>query len=322
MKIGASAIAVLATRLSNTILCHMPRNELTTLRTKIRGVIASELAPAWIAELEKASSYLLASQKRSEQRDRAGRWAKAIQQIDANDVSHPLHAWVSVAAADDYKTGREKVHAGLRVKEAKAVTRFVDFRRELVLTAVLTILCGLALAFLSVGRVQTLARESEARYREVVLAREELHRLSARLVSAQEEERRKLSRELHDEVGQAMSALLVELGNLDSALPPEDDALHRRLQAVRNQARERAWAAGASPDLTGLARIDFDDDGSFSLNELQQGRVNSAYFVQQATDPRRVVRPAQFVEVSPAAPSESIARQLDGSGGSTFAPAP
>jgi signal transduction histidine kinase len=124
----------------------------------------------------------------------------------------------------------------LGVGESNLARVFVAFRRELVLTAGLATLFGLALAFLSVGRVQALERESQARYQEVVLAREELHRLSARLVSAQEEERRRLSRELHDEVGQAMSALLVELGNLDSALPAEDDVLHGRVQAVRKLA--------------------------------------------------------------------------------------
>jgi signal transduction histidine kinase len=113
---------------------------------------------------------------------------------------------------------------------------FADFRREIVLVASLTILFGVGLAILSIGRVQVLERESDQRYRVVVRTREELHRLSARLVAAQEEERRKVSRELHDEIGQSMSALLVELGTLDSMLPPADTALHGQLQRVKHLA--------------------------------------------------------------------------------------
>jgi signal transduction histidine kinase len=42
--------------------------------------------------------------------------------------------------------------------------------------------------------------------------REDLERLSARLVDAQEQERRTLARELHDEVGQALTAIKMEIG--------------------------------------------------------------------------------------------------------------
>ncbi|MDR3699785.1 MAG: histidine kinase [Candidatus Sulfopaludibacter sp.] len=120
--------------------------------------------------------------------------------------------------------------------EVRVANVFAGFRREILLTALLTVLFGMALAFLAIGRVQALERESELRFRQVVLAREELHKLSARIVSAQEEERRNLSRELHDEVGQSMSALLVELGNLDSMLPPGNASAHEQLQRVRKLA--------------------------------------------------------------------------------------
>src|SRR5688572_2043078 len=42
--------------------------------------------------------------------------------------------------------------------------------------------------------------------------REDLERLSARLVSVQEQERRTLARELHDEVGQALTAVKMDIG--------------------------------------------------------------------------------------------------------------
>jgi len=117
-----------------------------------------------------------------------------------------------------------------RVTQAEV---FAGYRREVLVTALLAILLGIGLAVLTVTRVEKLEHESDARYREVVRTREELHRLGARLVSAQEEERRNLSRELHDEVGQAMSALLVELGTLASMVPAENSEAQNQLQRVK-----------------------------------------------------------------------------------------
>jgi signal transduction histidine kinase len=49
----------------------------------------------------------------------------------------------------------------------------------------------------------------------------ELAHLSARMVEQHEEERRRLSRELHDETAQVFSAVKMELGVLRDAVPPE-----------------------------------------------------------------------------------------------------
>jgi signal transduction histidine kinase len=67
----------------------------------------------------------------------------------------------------------------------------------------------------------------------VLNAREELKRLSGELVSAQENERRRLSRELHDEVGQVLSAIVLGLGNLRAALHGDNKPeAFRQLQLV------------------------------------------------------------------------------------------
>ncbi len=95
---------------------------------------------------------------------------------------------------------------------------FAQFRMRLGITLAVTLGLGLVLAAFSMSRILGLEGDAALRYTEIVKAREELKELSARLVEAQENERRAISRELHDEVGQSLSALLVELGNLSAAL--------------------------------------------------------------------------------------------------------
>jgi signal transduction histidine kinase len=105
---------------------------------------------------------------------------------------------------------------------------------------------GLVLAIGSAIYILRLERQERLRYAELAHNREELQALSARLVDAQESERRSLSRELHDEVGQALGLLLMDVGRLSNQL--RDDAkgqemvqriktvAERTVQTVRNMA--------------------------------------------------------------------------------------
>src|SRR5262249_21524519 len=65
----------------------------------------------------------------------------------------------------------------------------------------------------------------------------ELKQLSARLVDAQEQERRAISWELHDEVGQSLSALLLEAGNLAAAAPEANGGFRQHLENIRQLAQ-------------------------------------------------------------------------------------
>ncbi|HLK22372.1 MAG TPA: ATP-binding protein [Bryobacteraceae bacterium] len=76
-------------------------------------------------------------------------------------------------------------------------------------------------------------RENNRRYEEVLSARGSLEQLSARLVNAQEMERRTISRELHDQVGQTLNAVLVEAANLAKRIPADDSASLHSLDNIR-----------------------------------------------------------------------------------------
>ena len=76
-------------------------------------------------------------------------------------------------------------------------------------------------------------RQNSGRYQEVLKARGALEQLSARLVDAQEMERRTISRELHDQVGQTLNAVLVEAANLAKRIQADDAVSLRYLDNIR-----------------------------------------------------------------------------------------
>jgi signal transduction histidine kinase len=106
----------------------------------------------------------------------------------------------------------------LNAGNGQVVGLLLKFQDRLVITLVAALALGLGLAALSMFRILKLEAQVHARYEEAAEARSELKGLSARLVQAQETERRALSRELHDEVGQSLSAVLIELRNLSVGL--------------------------------------------------------------------------------------------------------
>jgi signal transduction histidine kinase len=65
------------------------------------------------------------------------------------------------------------------------------------------------------------------------LMQEELHHLSRRLLSAQEEERKRISRELHDVIGQTLTGITVRLATLQSRATTNGKDLHRKIGATQ-----------------------------------------------------------------------------------------
>jgi signal transduction histidine kinase len=119
---------------------------------------------------------------------------------------------------------------------------FTNARRSaasrLVLILGLCVLLAMAVARASLLHAENLEQKAETHFREVELARSELQQLSARLLEIEEEDRRNLSRELHDEIGQALALLQIEISHAQSLLPAQPEAARERLRRARALAEQ------------------------------------------------------------------------------------
>ncbi|MGA2715394.1 MAG: histidine kinase [Bryobacteraceae bacterium] len=119
---------------------------------------------------------------------------------------------------------------GLNRAEERLSASAESLRWSLIVTFGIALLGGVVLAVATIALTRRLEREVERRLKETTEARSDLQDLSARLVRAQEEERRTLARELHDEVGQSLSAIMMEAGNAEAAVNGVD--LRRRVSSI------------------------------------------------------------------------------------------
>ena len=87
----------------------------------------------------------------------------------------------------------------------------------------------------SYANLAAVAIQNTLLFDEVRRNNKQLHGLSQRLMKAQEKERLNLSRELHDESGQLLTALTVQLGLLDRSVD-QPDALRQRIDELKNTA--------------------------------------------------------------------------------------
>src|SRR5215467_3660590 len=133
---------------------------------------------------------------------------------------------------------------------------------------------GILVAIWTTYRVLVLERTHELQHKQIEENQNNLRRLSNRLVQAQETERRELSRELHDEVGQTMTALGMELGNLENIRDSDPETFRRQLEELK---RLNADAMRVIRDLAMGLRPSMLDDIGMEAALQWQGREFSRH---------------------------------------------
>ena len=78
---------------------------------------------------------------------------------------------------------------------------------------------------------------------------QQLRILSEQAINAQEEERKRIARSLHDDTGQSLSTLLINLERLEKHIPADNNELVTRLSSIRQM---------AANSLDGLRSIIYD----------------------------------------------------------------
>lgn len=165
------------------------------------------------------------------------------------------------------------------------LAQFGELQGSLTRSIVLALGSGLLLILASMIYILRLEKQTRARYDELVRSRSKLERLSTALVDAQETERRNLSRELHDEVGQTLGALLVDFGRLTAALGSTCSPEVKQMVANMKSVAERSVGSVRSMALL-LRPSMLDDLGLVAALEWQGREVsrNSPMEVEVQSD--------------------------------------
>jgi signal transduction histidine kinase len=130
-----------------------------------------------------------------------------------------------------------------RQQETETAALYSAVRARLILIGGLTLIGAFAAAVLATRRVSRLQHQVEQQRLEERRMRRDLERLSARLVDIQVRERREISRELHDAIGQSLTAVKLDIGfalrgevseRSRAALDEAKDITESTLQSVRD----------------------------------------------------------------------------------------
>jgi signal transduction histidine kinase len=125
-------------------------------------------------------------------------------------------------------------NVNLEAQRAEVARRQDLFRDDLHRLLWQTILLGVAVALVAVFRLRTLEQRSDEQRARAQEAERQMRQLAQERDAAQEEERKHLSRELHDRVAQVLTALRMELGRIERARAPGDTRLGAAVAEAKN----------------------------------------------------------------------------------------
>ncbi|MBI4464794.1 MAG: hypothetical protein HY647_08840 [Acidobacteria bacterium] len=131
------------------------------------------------------------------------------------------------------------------------------FRTRMQWQMSISLLLGALVALWTIRYARRLERRLQAQYQESMAAKNNLQRLSAKVVQAQEDERRTISRELHDQIGQALTAIKVNLGRVEQKLGNAAPELGERVRESKLLAEQMVQEVR---DLSRLLRPTMLDD--------------------------------------------------------------
>ncbi len=128
------------------------------------------------------------------------------------------------------------------------------FRRDIERALMIAFLVGVGVSAASIVRIGWLERRFLEQHEQAQRTGEELRHLSTQLRHAQEDERKEISRELHDAVGQKLTALRMELGGMDRLRHGPESEFDERLAEIKQLAEQslrliRDLAAGLRPTM-------------------------------------------------------------------------